>query len=663
MITRLFHALTQSKNGAADDVLVEALRLGIEREQEPVLAALLKRQTVRGLSGVVAHYDKLPAALQLRVLREVKAFHPALRECGRSDDPALRTAAMRLIALGRQGKLAYVLSENLHDRDETLSKAAVEGMVALARWAATETRKLQGGQWSVVSGQSDDGPARESQGSRDTGLSPLASSYHQLLEQRPEIEAAVARAMDVHRGRHGQDLLRAAMLLCDWPGSKTLAILHTTKHGGQSVMVRRLQQPPASEHVEAFLLGASHGQLRSHFGVAFGHVDEAPVLDALLRKTHWLKDHQLQLCLHQVSRGAWCGGDAELRRDVERRTPANAALVGEWVAASGLHDVVQDERLDVLRQHAAGDFDARLRLLRVAARRRRGASTVLLQRFLTDPDERLVRMAAREIVRRRPADMDNVLLQLMTTAGDSVRRVISRAIGQAGFEHFWQRYERLPKGTRKQAGRAMLKILPDAQQRLQRRLTSGPVDQRLKAMQMTQELGLAEAMRDALLAMCTDPNPKLRSKAVLLAGALASVPPDALVERLLQDGDARVRANAIEVLEAKRDVQFLPVLAERARRAGGGRERANAIKALNAMKVGAASSQLALMLRDDRPEHRISALWTLRQIGWWNLLGEVGRLARQDDNLKVRRYALGVLRNVAELAKEQQAAKQQKKAG
>ena len=68
------------------------------------------------------------------------------------------------------------------------------------------------------------------------------------------------------------DLLRAALLLCDWPGSKTLAILKTTKHGGQGPMVRRLQQPPASEHVEGFLLGASHGQLRSHFGVAFSHV-------------------------------------------------------------------------------------------------------------------------------------------------------------------------------------------------------------------------------------------------------------------------------------------------------------------------------------------------------------------------------------------------------
>lgn len=642
MIQRLFLALVESKNEAADAVLLEALRLGNEAEQRMALDALLERKTVRGLGGVVGLYKTLPESLQFHILNNVKHFHHALRECGRSDDPNLRIAAMKLIALGRQGKLAYVLSENLHDRDEALSKTAVEAMVALARWVATETRRLQQATPSAR-------PESSEEGSNETSV------YVELMGQRPDVEAAVARALDVHRGRHGADLLRASMLLCDWPGSKTLAILHTSKHGGQSPMVRKLQQPPASEHVDAFLLGASHGQLRSHFGIAFSHIDEAPVLDALLRKTHWLKDHQLQLCVHQVGRGVWFD-DAELRRDLERRTPGNAALVGEWVACSGLHDVVQDERLGRLREHATDDFAARLRLLRIAARRRKGTSTALLQQFLTDPDERLVRMAAREIVRRRPAEMENILLQLMTTAGDSVRRVISRAIGQAGFEHFWTRYDRLPKATRRQAGKAMLKILPDAVARLHRRLATGPTDQRLKAMQMTAELGLADQFRQTLVELCSDPNAKLRSKAVVLVGQMPNATPDALVERLLNDGDSRVRANAIEVLEAKKNTAFLPVLAQRAR-AANSRERANAIKALNSMKVGAAANQLGMMLKDDRPDHRISALWTLRHVGWWNLLSEVGRIAREDSNVKVKRYALAVLRSVAELAREQEAAK------
>ena len=667
LLDRLFDTLVASRNEAADDVLLEALRLGAEREQRQVLWALLRRRTVRGLSGVIAQYDRLPEPLQLHVLRNVGLLHGALRECGRSNTLPLRLAALKLIALGRQGRLAYVLSENLHHEDATVSKAATEAMVALARWVSTESRRLQkgeveGSEVRVQGSDEDDGdppPLNPEPRTRNP-------SYHLLLDQRPEIESAVARAMDVHRGRHGQDLLRAALLLADWPGSRTLAILKTTKHGGQSAMVRRLQQPPAAEHAEAFLLGATHGQLRSHFGVAVSHVADAPVLDALLRKTHWLRDHQLQLCVHQVNRGVWWE-EPTLVRDIERHDPDEAAKIAEWIAASGVHDTVQDERLEKLRAYAThrDSFDARLRLLRIAARRKRNGSVALLQAFLSDGDERLVRMAAREIVRRRPPDFESVLLQRMTSAPPSVRRVIARAIGQAGFEHYWQRFDRLPRPVRRQAGRAMLKILPDALQRLQRRLTDGPVEGRVKAMQMAQELGVAAALRQTLVQLCTDPNPRLRSKAVSVVGGVESVPAEVLVERLVNDADARVRANTIEALEAKGDRQFLPVLAQRARDAATARERANAVKALHAMKVSTASGQLLLMLRDDRPDHRISALWALRQIGWWQLLGEVGRLAKSDANLKVRRYALAVLRGVAEMANAQTPAAQgpEKKAG
>ncbi|HEY7088972.1 MAG TPA: HEAT repeat domain-containing protein [Tepidisphaeraceae bacterium] len=635
MVDRLIAALVDSKNEAADELLVEALRLGNSHEQMAVLDALIKRQTVPGLCGAIELYDRLPQSLQIEVLKQIKIFHHALREAGRSERPELRLSAMKLIAVGRQGKLAYVISENLYDADETMSRAATEAMVALARWVATETRTLQRGRAKAEDGEPG---ASEDDSS--------ASSYTTLMENRSEIEAAVARAMDIHRGKHGQDLLRAGLLLCDWPQSKTLAILQG-KHGGQSLMVRRLQQPPASEHVEAFLLGASHGGLRSHFGIVFSHIEEAPVLDAMLRRTHWLKDHQLQVCMHQVTRGVWWD-DRGLIHDIERRPPEDSVKIAEWLAHSGMHDVMQDERMEKLREHARGDFLAKLRLLRIALGRKRGASVQLIRTLLSDPDERIVRIAAREIVRRRPSDFENILLKLMTSAPESVRKVISRAIGQEGFESFWQRFDKMDRETRRQAGRAMLKLLPDAPQRLARRLTSGPVEQRVKAMQIVHELGLSEAMRQTIMPLCSHPNARVRSKAISVVGEVNTVAPDVILEKVLNDADPRVRANAIEVLEVKRATEYVPLLMQRAR-SSHSRERANAIKAMHSMRIGTAATHLITMLRDSRSEHRISALWALRQIGWWALLNEVGRLAKEDNNLRVRRYALGVLRNAAEL--------------
>src|SRR5205814_1706028 len=145
-----------------------------------------------------------------------------------------------------------------------------------------------------------------------------------------------------------------------------------------------------------------------------------------------------------------------------------------------------------IRLHLGQHFAGRLRLLRIAMRRPHNASVSLLRIMLSDSDERISRMAARELVRRRPPDMDQILIQLMTTAPESVRRVVGRSVGQVGFDSFWNRFDRLDRVTRKAAGRAMLKVLPDSTQRLERRIRSGPHEQRLKAMAMAQELGVAD---------------------------------------------------------------------------------------------------------------------------------------------------------------------------
>jgi len=650
MHEELVDALIQSDNEAADELLLEGLRRGAEVEQIVIVKSIFQRKKIRGLSGVVEQYDSLPPRLQALVMGHINLLHHALRECGRSDRPEVRQAAMRMIAISRQCKLAYVLTENLHDADQSLSKAAAEAIVALARWVATSTRQLQRN-YTPPADPSAPNPLADpvETAAPESGEPPVdyQALYRDLMEQRTEIETVVARAIDVHRGRHSADLLRAALLLCDWPQSKTLAILQTTKHGGQSPMVRRLQQPPDAESVEAFLLGATHGQLRLHFGSVFSRIDEPPVLEALLRKTHWLKDAHLQLCMHQVARGAWWQ-EGELLRDVARRPSSEACKIGDWIGYSGTHDLMQDERLTILAKNAATDVGGRLRLLRVAMARKRSAGVQFLRSMLGDSDERLMRLAAREIVKRRPADFENMLLQLMTNAPPSVRRVVSRAIGHVGFENFWQRFDRLDRPTRKQAGRAMLKLVTDAPQRLARRLTSGPMEQRLKALQITQELGLSQALRESVVPLTTHAHPKVRSKAVMVLGDVPGTSVELLMERIVRDTDARVRANAIEVLENHQTPQLINLLAERSKTTNS-RERANAIKALNHMKVGNVGPALSAMLQDPRPEHRISALWALKQMGWWKMLGDVGRMAKEDSNLRVRRYALGVLKGVADL--------------
>ena len=170
-------------------------------------------------------------------------------------------------------------------------------------------------------------------------------------------------------------------------------------------------------------------------------------------------------------------------------------------------------------------------------------------------------------------------------------------------------------------------------------------------MQIAQELELGRAAAAARSSRCARTrNAKVRARRSACSAKCRASTPDVLLDKVLNDPDARVRANAIEVLEPKRKPSTSRC--SPSARSSHNRERANAIKAMHKMKVGTATTALLAMLSDERAEHRISALWALRQIGWWQLLNEVGRLAKEDTNLRVRRYALQVLRGAADVLAE-----------
>src|SRR4051812_7416484 len=180
MLSRLVQALVDSTNEAADDVLLEAMRAGNEAEKSLALNALFRRATSKALCGVIEQYTDLPTSLQNIILGNVKQLHHALRESSRSKQQKVILAAIRLISSGKQGKLTYILAEELHGTDEIVAKSACEAVLELAKWAANLTRKLQ-----TIK------PASEGEGKKDE-QSDLREIYEKLISERPEIEYAVA---------------------------------------------------------------------------------------------------------------------------------------------------------------------------------------------------------------------------------------------------------------------------------------------------------------------------------------------------------------------------------------------------------------------------------------------------------------------------------------
>ena len=404
-LDQVIAALVKSANGAADDVLLEAVRVGTPAEAARALGGLFERGTAAGLAGVVGRYADLPAELRSGVASRADELDAAVRDAGRAGDADARRSAVRLIADSRQAALATILTENLRHADASVAMTAAAALVGFAEWVAAGVHALQRDEGDGVRGGRGEGDADEESVNpsprHPVTASPDHATYEQVTKDRADIEQAVVRAVEQQRERPAgdrvmTDVLRAAVLLCDHTGSRLVTLLRGPRHAGQAALARRVGGTPTADAVDAFLVGAGHGGQRSTFANSFARIADAPTLDGLVRRTHWLKDHMLATCLQLVSRGAWWT-EADLTRDTAARCGDDVARVGRWIAASGSADAVQDERLTAVRTQLLAtepaNVAARCELFRLAAGRARGASTTLVAAFLDDPDERLARMA------------------------------------------------------------------------------------------------------------------------------------------------------------------------------------------------------------------------------------------------------------------------------
>ena len=285
--------LVASKNEAADDVLLEAMWIGDDREQHIASARWCDGR--RSVAWVAWSSDIIPSRkyCKRKSWEKIRIFHHARRmrpkrpagnaACRDETDRAGPAGEAGIRAMRKPSRIGRSDFQSRHGNAGgagAMGRNGDQGAAAGAREeggrAGTKARRHEGTKGRIrteyrrPSPRDGDPSSLRASVPSCLGAFVPSPSYVQLMAERPEIETAVARAMDVHRGRHGPDLLRAGLLLCDWPGSKTLAILNTSqawraKPDGPPAAADR----PLSEHVEAFLLAVSHGQLRSHFGTSF----------------------------------------------------------------------------------------------------------------------------------------------------------------------------------------------------------------------------------------------------------------------------------------------------------------------------------------------------------------------------------------------------------
>ena len=336
---------------------------------------------------------------------------------------------------------------------------------------------------------------------------------------------------------------------------------------------------------------------------------------------------------------------AHLLHDAERRVRLSreprAARLGEAtvVPAASRRDTLRWRRMtahreaDTIRECVAAFLEPDP-LLRVDALRmlqpivaRQGRAADALRDFAFDPEPAISRSAALSLA-ELSSDSQSVRTALDTltrAAHEGTRRVAAEALAPP------RAHERLIEL------RARMEEEPDlVVAQLRGRIREGRPDARCEAIGLARRLRLDTMMERDLLDALHDGHPRVAATAAGALGALETGGARAALSTALAHPDPRVRANAIEAV-GRRD----PVAVAVARAAcdDHARTRANAIRARLALSPGASAvDQLESMLHDDRPAHRLSALWVAQRYP----LAELGRRVeklRDDPDARVRQRA------------------------
>jgi HEAT repeat protein len=232
----------------------------------------------------------------------------------------------------------------------------------------------------------------------------------------------------------------------------------------------------------------------------------------------------------------------------------------------------------------------------------------LAEEALGDPDDEVKTAAARALIGLNPPHKAKLLMPLLNSTSDELRRLAQREVASAGVDRYLKAFDRLDGRTRETAVRALAKIDARVVERLLEELASAEPARRLAALRALHVLGVEEAHRERLRPLLADPDVRVRATAqrVVKAGFEAWA-------AALDDPDARVRANAIESLEEAADPRAVEALLRRLDDPSP-RARANAAKALCRYGRDEGRRALEAMARHADDAARLSAAWAIGQV-------------------------------------------------
>lgn len=594
----LLELLGRTDGPAAQRALTECLEAAEGDFQAAVLRTMLARPGGEMAGRVARLAGRLGPPARRALTSDAALLEPVARLGLKDADPTIRLNIIDLLAEAAQPCCAYLLAGAVSDAASLIRDRAAAALLAL-------TRRFRG--------------------------QPALAEH---------IAPAVSQAMRSFPLHRSQNVLQAAVLLGQDCPADLLTQLNLPANQLSGPLTEALNAL-AAEDVAAFVLRSLGGRVVGAVGRAYIAGAEWATLGAWTGQEHWLALSGVRTALRGIGRLRAVAEDpAGLTELPAAQQPGALRLA----MACGLDEPAQDTLLSLALMGEPAT--ARAAMPFVLNGSPHFVELILMALHCPCPDVQSV-AAAKMFAGGADRNLTEHLLEALPAMTDGVRGAVSQFLAADAFERYWKSYRKLGPSVRQSAGRALLKLDRKVADLIAGRLTGRDGVEQLQAAQMVRQLHMAEQFQDALRHLARHADKLVRATATTALGDCRGFQARSTLAGCLDDPDSRVQANAVEALaKAGADASCVrdKLLSEH------NRVRANAIKWLLETSDAEAEMALASMLTDNRPAHRISALWVVKTLGHAAAGPILDRLAVSDAAPKVRARAATILRGLAAAA-------------
>ncbi len=618
----IFKLLRESDNPATDDALLAALKGTDAPTADAVIDTLLERHTTTGIHGLIAIFHELDEPVRQRILASTDHIFRALREALQSKHEQVRLNVIDVIRRGRLYRASYLLDAALHDAASLIRQTAAETIYFLAEAMLAESE----------SPEADDLTPEQIQ-QRMIELDGRAEDRRQLV-------ASIASGLTGFNMHHQPRVVEAAMWLVDDLGRKLWTALSAAGGKALRVAITVFDGSKDPRLIPFAITAMNHTDFRPHVVKMLASCHDPDFMAEWFRQCWRMSEPKTAKSMMMLKdlgiahdRGA---GLMQFPVDAQRH-------IGRWLTATS---ATTETKIFLMKElYRRGDPLARPSALWNLLSLRDEQVTSLLQVIAGDNTDGS-RVALYELAQRRPErypPKDLLAPSRSRLPGGTLPTDPARQAGPTDpadmtFDDYWGAFDDMNEPDRLKLGKEMLAHAPSAGAALKRLLEDQDPSGRMRALRIISTLGLLETFADPLYALSHDPQPSVRSAAVLALGGLDNSTSRLILHNALLDPDSRVQANAVEAidrLEGSFDSRkLMPKLDS-----PDNRVRANAVKALLKMGVREAAESLLKMLADENRAQRISALWLIDQMGLFTLAQRVVTLASGDEDAQVRARA------------------------